>query len=231
MLWIGQFGIAEGEAREETPWVGAFPDNGRAEDPSDLYVIVEPATEGSEEFCQELKEAIGTVFHREKLSLTGGLLRALKSAHEDLREWNSRSMKDHRIAAGVSCLAVHPESGQTYLAQVAPASAAHYRRGATASLSPTLADAGEPLGLYEEFWPQFSRFDLEAGDRLLLLSPALVRALPPDDLAAALAATPEDALPILYRRARSLPDCAALLVAALPVPAESVAPGALTPNP
>jgi len=222
MLWVGRFGIAEGEAREETPWVGAFPDSGRAEEPSDLYLIVEPATEGSDEFCEELKEAISEVFHRDKLSLTGGLLRALKGAHENLREWNRRSLKEHRIAAGVSCLAVHPESGETYLAQVAPASALHYRHGELVSLSPTLPDANEPLGLYEEFWPQFSRFDLIDGERLLLLSPPLAQAIPADDLATALAGKPEDALPLLYRQARSLPNCAALLVAALPGPAGTV---------
>ena len=50
-LWVGQFGMEGGEARENTSWVGAYPDPGRAEEPSDLYVIVTPALPGSEEFC------------------------------------------------------------------------------------------------------------------------------------------------------------------------------------
>lgn len=219
MLWVGQFGIADGEAREDTPWVGVFPDAGRSEEPSDLYLIVEPAFPGSEEFCSELKEAVGSVFHKEKLSLTGGMLRALRAAHEQLREWNRRSLKDHRVAAGVSCLAVHERTA--YLAQVSPASAILYSGGELATLEPSLPDATEPLGLFDEFWPQFSLFDLETGDQLLLLTPGLAQALAPDDLMAALALPAEETLGALYRGARSLPNCGALLVAAI---AEAPAP-------
>src|SRR3990172_9257279 len=101
-----------------------------------------------------------------------------------------------------------------YLAQVAPASAVLYHSGAVLPLEPSLPDAMEPLGLHEEFWPDFRRLDLDEGDRLLLLSPGLARALPPPDLQAALSLPAEDALPALYRPARSLSDCAAPLVAA-----------------
>ncbi|MDO8615202.1 MAG: hypothetical protein Q7T33_05635 [Dehalococcoidia bacterium] len=211
MLWVGQFGIADGEAREETPWVGAFPDPGRTEEPSDLYLIVEPALPGSEEFCAEMKEAIGAVFHKNRVSLTGGILGALRSAHENLRDWNRRSMKDSRVAAGVSCVAVQGRAG--YLAQVGPAAAVIYRDGALELRRPALPDALEPLGLFEEFWPDFSRLELAAGFRLLLLTPALLETVPAAELAAALALPPEDALPAVYKRARALPNCAALLLA------------------
>ncbi len=222
MLWVGQFGIADGEARELSPWVGAFPDTSPGETAADLYIVVEPAVPGSEEFCAQLVEAIGSVFHRRKLSLTGGLLRALRAAHEDLRDWNRRSLREHRVAAGVSCLALRPtpadgEGGrEAYLAQVGPASAALRRRGAVSSLEPGLPDAQEPLGLHEEFWPDFRRFEMEEGDRLLLLSPGLARVVPPQEMAVALDLPPEEALPALYRHAKALPSCGALLVAALP---------------
>jgi hypothetical protein len=211
MLWVGQFGIAGGEAREETPWIGLFPDADRGADAADLYLIVEPATPGSAEFSAELKEAIGAVFHSSKASLTGGLLRALQGAHENLREWNRRSMRDSRVGAGVSCLAVRGQ--EAFLAQVAPASAAFYRKGELRSVQPSLPDAVEPLGLYDEFWPEFTHFEMEAGDRLLLLTPPLARALPSEEPAASLALAPDDVLPALYRSARSLPDCGAVLVA------------------
>jgi hypothetical protein len=211
MIWVGQFGIAGGEALEETPWVGAFPAPSRTDEPADLYLIVEPATEGSEEFCAEMKQAIGETFHKSKLSLTGGILRALRAAHENLREWNRRSLKDHRIAAGVSCIAVR--GPQAYLAQVAPAAAAFYRRGAVQQLRPALPPSAEPLGLHEEFWPDFSQFELQDGDRLLIMSPALADNLAAAELAAALALPGEDALPEIYRRARSLANCGALLLA------------------
>ncbi len=211
MIWAGQFGIAGGEAHEETPWVGAFPQPSRTDEPADLYLIVEPATAGSEEFCAEMKQAIGESFHKSRLSLTGGLLRALRVAHENLREWNRRSLKDHRVAAGVSCIAVR--GNQAYVAQVAPAAAAFCRGGMVQELRPALPQSTEPLGLNEEFWPDFSAFELRAGDRLLIMSQVLADTLAAADVAAALALPGEDALPELYRRARTLPNCGALLLA------------------
>lgn len=211
MLWVSQFGIVGGQTQEETPWVGLFPEDVRSPDSSDAYLIVAPASPGSAEFSAELKEAVGTMFHKSKVSLTGGLLRALQAAHEHLREWNRRSMRDHWVAAGVSCAGVR--GSEVYLAQVAPASAVFSGNGDVHHLRPSLADAAEPLGLYDEFWPEFSRFEMEPGDRLLLLTPALADALPPEELAASLALAPEEVLPSVYRHARSIPDCGAVLLA------------------
>jgi serine/threonine protein phosphatase PrpC len=214
MLWVGQFGIADGEAREETPWVGVYRDDERDEEPSDVYVLVQPALPGSEEFCGEMKDAIGRVFHDSKSSLTGGVLRALRSANENLREWNRRSLKEHRVAAGVSCLATR--DNEAYLAQVGPARAVFFHRGRADLVQPTLPEATEPLGLEDEFWPEFHRYELADGDRLLLLSPGLADAIPNHELTAALALDGEKALPELYRLARGASDGAALLVAAMP---------------
>ena len=214
MLWVGQFGIADGEAREETPWVGVYRDEEREEEPSDIYVLVQPALPGSEEFCGEMKDAIGRVFHDSKSSLTGGVLRALRSANENLREWNRRSLKEHRVAAGVSCLATR--DNEAYLAQVGPARAVFFHRGRADLVQPTLPEATEPLGLEDEFWPEFHRYELADGDRLLLLSPGLADAIPNHELTAALALDGEKALPELYRLARGASDGAALLVAAMP---------------
>ena len=214
MLWVGQFGIAGGQALAQTPWVGVFPEDVRGPDASDLFLLVEPATAGSAEFCAELKEAVASIFHSSKASLTGGLLRALQAAHENLREWNRRSVKDQRIAVGISCVAVRGQ--EAHLAQVAPAGAVFYRDDQAQPVQPSLPDALEPLGLYEDFWPEFSLFEMETGDRLLLLTPGLARALPPEEPVASLALPADEALPALYRRARALPDCGAVLVAAIP---------------
>ncbi|MEX1194291.1 MAG: hypothetical protein WD904_00605 [Dehalococcoidia bacterium] len=216
-LWVGQFGIEGGEARETTPWVGAYPDPGGAEDPSDLYLLVTPALPGSEEFCGEMKDVVAETFHKTKLSLTGGLLNALRGANQNLRDWNKRSLQEHRVAAGVSALAV--QDGRAYIGQVAPASAIFYREGELMALEPELPDAREPLGTDDEFHPDFRRFDLEAGDRILLLSPALADVLSEDDLQDAMRRTGEEALPVLYRLARDAGDCAALLVIVENVPA------------
>ena len=218
MLWVGQFGIEDGEAREETSWVGAFPDPARERDDesSDVYVLVEPALPGSAEFCGEMKTAIGEAFHESKVSLTGGLLRSLRAAHENLREWNRKSMKEHWVAAGVSCLAAQGDN--VYLAQVHPAAAVFFESGSVTLLRPELPEASEPLGLYDELRPDFRQLDLAPGDRLLLLSPSLAARLDPQALAPLLALPGEEALPEIYRLARDEPNCAALLVAALPGP-------------
>jgi hypothetical protein len=213
MLWVSQFGVVSGQAQEETPWVGLFPEDVRSPESSDVYLIVGPATAGSAEFSTELKEAIGTMFHKSKASLTGGLLRALQAAHEHLREWNRRSMRDHRVAAGISCAGVR--GNEVYLAQVAPAAAVFARNGGVNVLRPSLADALEPLGLYDEFWPEFSRFEMEPGDRLLLLTPALADVLPNGEPAGSLALASDEVLPSLYRHSRAVPDCGAVLLAAI----------------
>ena len=224
MLWVGQFGVVEGQPREDSPWVGVFPGPGRAEpeEARDLYVLVEPASPTSEDACRELAAAIGDSFRRERLSLSGGILRALNAAHEDLREWNRRSLKQHRAAAGVSCLALRPSGAGAagYLAQVSPAAAALLRAGVLTRLEPRLPDAAEPLGRHEEFRPDFSRQELAEGDRLILLTSGLSAQLADDDLAEALSLPPDEVLPSIYRRAAGLALCAALLVAVEDEPGE-----------
>jgi serine/threonine protein phosphatase PrpC len=219
MVWVGQFGVVDGEAREDTPWVGIYRDEEPdADDASDLYVLLEPALPGSEEFLAEMKDAIGEVFHESKVSLTGGVLRALRSAHENLRDWNRRSLKEHRVAAGVSCLAIH--ANEAYLAQVGPARAIFFHGGKATTIEPDVLDAKEALGLEDDFYPDFRRFELAPGDRLLLVSPGLAEALGGPDLTAALAMEGEKALPEIYRQAKGYPNCAAVLLAATPGPPE-----------
>jgi hypothetical protein len=215
MLWVGQFGIVDGKAQEDSPWVGVFPEAARAEsaEVADLFVVVEPALPGSEEYCRDLAEAIGKQFRERRLSLTGGILRAVRAAHENLRDWNRRSLKQHRVAAGVSCLALR--DGEAYLGQVAPAAAVLFQDGYLRRLEPTLPDAVEPLGLEEEFWPDLTRHEFRDGDCLLLLSTGLAAALSDDELAEALRLPPEETLPLIYHKGKEMPNCAAVIVAAL----------------
>lgn len=218
MLWVGQFGVVDSQPREDSPWVGVFPEPGRAEpeEARDLYVLVEPASPGSEGYCRDLARAIGNSFRRDRLSLSGGILRALSAAHEEMREWNRRSLKEHRVAAGVSCLALRPSGSggaSGFLAQVSPAAAALLRAEVLTRLEPRLPDAAEPLGLHEEFRPDFSRHELAEGDRLVLLSSGLSAQFADDELAEALSLPPDEVLPSIYRKAGDLASCAALLVA------------------
>jgi hypothetical protein len=89
-----------------------------------------------------------------------------------------------------------------------------YRDGKAEPVQP-LPDAVEPLGMFDEFWPEFSRFEMEAGDRLLLLTTVLARALPPDEPAASLALAADEALRTVPARPLAA-DCGAVLVAAVP---------------
>lgn len=214
MIWVGQFGVAGGQAREDTPWIGIYQDDDTAEDKSDLYVLVEPALPGSEEFCDEMKESIGDIFHDTKASLTGGILRALRSAHENLRDWNKRSLKEHRVAAGVTCLALHGQDA--FLAQVGPSRAVYAREGRIEVLAPSVPESVEALGIEEDFYPDFRQFGLIPGDRLLLISPGFSDTLSERDLASVLSLDGEEALPELYRRSRGLENCAALLITSGP---------------
>ena len=220
MFWVSQFGVVDGKAEEESPWVGLFPEGGRVqpEDTVDLFVVVEPALPGSEDYCRDLSQAIGKQFQDRRLSLTGGILRALKAAHENLRDWNRRSLKQHQVAAGVSCLALRggaAPAGEAYLGQVGPAVAIFVRGGSLFRLEPRLPDALEPLGLHEEFWPDLTRHELQEGDRLLLLSRGLASAFSDEELAEVLSPPPEETLPLLYGKAKEMHHCAALLVARL----------------
>jgi hypothetical protein len=220
MLWIGQFAIDGGTVKQETPWIGAYPHRGGGDDEtSDLYVLVSPALPGSEEFCTEMKDAIGAAFHRQKVSLTGGILRALQGAHAELQGWNKRSLREHKVAAGVSCVAAGEES--VYLGQVAPAIAAVKRAGTVEVVRPSLPESRRSLGLEDDPRPEFMTLDLETGDRVLLLSPELSDALSEGDLQTVLDAGEEDALTQLYHRARDVKDGAALLIAVVPDPPDA----------
>ena len=57
-LWVGQFGIIDGTCQEESPWAGIFPARGHGEEePADLYMVVEPTLQDSQEHCAHLVAA------------------------------------------------------------------------------------------------------------------------------------------------------------------------------
>ncbi|MDP2949573.1 MAG: hypothetical protein Q8P22_08565 [Chloroflexota bacterium] len=213
-IWVGQFSIVGGEAREQGPWVGMFPPTSRGLG-SDIYVLVEPSALGSEDFCQPLVAVIGRLFRQQRLSLTGALLASLRAAHNHLRDWNEKSLREHRVGAGASCLALR--GAEAYLAQAGPALAYCRQQGQLLVLSPQEAEAAEPIGIAEEFYPTFSCYQVAAGDVLLLATSSLASVADEEAMAALLAREPQDILPELYLRVRHLPDFAALLVAFLPV--------------
>jgi len=223
--WVGRFSIVEGQVREEGPWLGAFRRQLGEEESRDLHVLAEPALPGSEEFCGELVQALGRGFQKESLSLTGALLRSLGAAHENLREWNRKSLREHQVAAGATCLLLRGRTA--YLAQVGPSLAYFYRDGQLTVITPQDENAQAPLGLAEQFQPDIRRYDLEPGDLLLVTSPRLAAIADEVTVAGTLARGLDDALPELFLLTRDLLNFSALLAACY-VEAEEPPPETVT---
>ncbi len=212
-IWVGQFSIVGGEASEQGPWLGLFPARGGAL-AADLYVLVEPSLPGSEDFCQPLVAVIGRLFHQQKLSVTGALLASLRAAHNHLRDWNNRSLREHRVGAGATCLALR--GAEVYLAQAGPSLAYCRHQGQLQTLSPQEATAVEPIGIAAEFYPSFNWCQVAAGDALLLTTTSLRSIADDQALEGILALQAQDILPELYSLVRHLPEFAALLIAFIP---------------
>ncbi len=218
--WVGRFSIVQGRVEEEGPWLGSFVR--QLQDESDeLYAIVEPALPGSDEFCGQLLEVIGKLYRGDTLSLTGAILRAVRAAHEQLVEWNRRSLRQHRVAAGISCLALRDQTA--YLAQAGP-SLAYFRQadGGFTRIEPDETDPAEAIGLAENFYPQLSRHRLEPGDQMVIASTNLDQLADEETVAGILASGPDEALPQLYLLARSLEDFSLILITAFEQPDAAV---------
>src|SRR6266567_2725040 len=115
---FGHFNIVGGSVQEDGPYVGVIENRTPAESIADLYLVLEPAQEGSDAFCAELLTLIETQFGRPQYSLTGNLLQALRAAQEHLRSWNKTATPDRQAAVGAACLAV--SGNHAYLAQIGP---------------------------------------------------------------------------------------------------------------
>jgi hypothetical protein len=208
--WVGQFGIVQGQAQQAGPWQGNFSLRPSGDEPIDLYVLVQPALPGSEEFCGQLVAVVGHLFERQQLSVTGALVKSISAAHENLRDWNRRSLREHQVAAGVSCLVVR--GTVAYLAQAGPSLAYFRHEEKTSRLTPEDLHAGDALGIADELRPQLRRYDLSPGDLLLVASPALTEVVDQAQIDTLLALDAEEALSELYLLTRDQPDFSVFLL-------------------
>ena len=212
MLWVGQFNLVQGEAQEDGPWACIFPHQHKADiEASDLYLVIEAADGGSEDYFLQLRDIMGEMFQHSKLSITGGLLRAHQAANRQLRDWNRRSFSGQRLGAGASLLAL--KDSEAYLAQVGPSIVYRFSGGKLSRIEPDIPEAIPALGAGDDFWPSFRRLLLAEGDTVLLASSNLAGNSVDMGIAEALAGPPEECLPRLFREASHLQDCAALLLA------------------
>jgi hypothetical protein len=210
-IWVGRYAMVDGEAEEHGPWLV---DRLRTRDEESVRVLVlaEPVDARSGEFCAEVAEAIAALFGRETLSITGGIQRALEQAHANLAEWNRRSLREHRVAVGITCVAIREDVAT--VAQVGPGLVYTYGPDGLRRLSTEGTPAQRPVGGDEAIEPHFTAVPLH-DHQLLMLSSAVEREVAPAAIGAALAAGAERALPELFLRTRRVPDMTAVLVADL----------------
>ena len=216
--WVGRFAIVQGQAQEESALLRSFPRQRPDEEEDELYVLVQPASERSIEYAGQLVDAIGRMYRQDTLSITGAVLRALKAAQQQLLDWNERNLKEHRVGAGVSCMAVRGHSA--YLAQIGPAVAYHVGGGRYRRIVPE-GPAVEPLGHAEGAEPVFSRYELSPGDLLLIASPNIEKLLSEEELRAILLRGGDDALVELFRIASDVQDFSLVLLACVVEPDEA----------
>ncbi len=217
--WVGRFCVADGRVEEEGPWLGSLIRQRPDEDADELYVLIEPASPGSAEFTSQLVDVIAQLYNKDPLSLTGALTRSLRAAHDHLREWNRRSLPEHQVGAGASCLAMR--GADAYLAQVGPSLA--YIRSAAGDVRRLQADDLDfehALGVADEFESKLTRIKLEPGDLVLVASTQLEDVAPRDHIERILAGGSDDALPEFYLLCRDRPDTALVLLSCFEEQAE-----------
>jgi hypothetical protein len=220
-VWVGRYAMVAGQVREHGPWLV---DRVRRREDEELRVVVvaEPVDARSAEFCHEVAEAVAALFARESLSITGGLLRALRQAHANLAEWNRRSLREHHVAVGVTCAVVR-DNDEVVVAQVGPGVAYSHRSGGIERLSTAGLPAAVPLGSREPIEPMFTSFSLMDG-QLLLLSENAERAIGRHTVEAALRAGPEHTLAQIFPHTNKLTDMTAVLLADLDIDEQQAAP-------
>jgi hypothetical protein len=217
--WVGRFTLVDGQPQEEGAHLRSFPRQRPDEDEDELYVLAEPVSPASREYCGQLVDAVGRSFLEDTLSITGAVLRSLKAAHLQLRDWNQRTLREQHVTAGVSCVAVRDRTA--YLAQVGPAVAYHLGDGRVARFVPE-DDAAAPIGQADQIEPLFNRFDLSPGDLLVVANSRLDELVDQDTLRSILLKGADEALVDLFRIARGEQEFSLVLFACV-VESEDVA--------
>ena len=218
--WVGRFCVADGRVEEEGPWLRSLIRQRPDDEADELYVLVEPLGAQSESYTSQLVDVIAQLYHHDALSLTGALTRSLRAAHEHLRDWNRKSLPEHRVGAGSSCLALR--GSEAYVAQVGPSIA--YVRSASGEMRRLQAhdpDAQHALGMADEIDLRLTRLALAPGDLVLIASSQLEDVAPPDQIERILSRPADDVLPEFYLLCRDRPNFALVLLSCFEEETES----------
>jgi hypothetical protein len=205
---VARFVVDHGRVTEDGGRLRSFQRRRLDEPDVDLHVICEPEGLKGEELGAQALDAIGRLFLQDRLSLTGGLMRALRGTHQTLRDWNRRSLPREQVSAGVAAAVV--SDNLVYLAQAGPGVAFLLQGGVLKRLEAS-DEAAVPLG-QEELEPALRRVELAQGDMLVAATPALERVVDEATLEALLSRGSDEALPDLYLLTRDLPNFALFAV-------------------
>jgi hypothetical protein len=228
--WVARFVVDHGRVTEEGGRLRSFQRRRLDEPDVDLHVLHEPGGGRGEDLGSQSLDNIGKLFLADRLSLTGGLARALRETHTTLLDWNRRSLPRDQVSIGVTAALV--AGNVAYLAQAGPSLLFWLHGGKLRRLEPDEQGAG-PLG-EGEVEPSLRRIELAAGDLVLAASETLETILDEQALGELLARGTEEALPELYLLTRDLPNfalfaisCAETDAAESPAGEEQEAPGAI----
>ena len=215
--WVARFVVENGRVTEEGGRLRTFQRRRLDEPDADLHLLAEPAGLRGEDLAAQSLDAIGHAFIRDRLTLTGGLQRALRSTRQTLADWNRRSVPREQVSIGIIGAIV--SGNVVYLAQAGPGLVFFRRDGRLRRIGAEPNATGSPLG-DGEVEPLLRRFDLAANDLLLAASSSLDSVLDPEAFDALLARGSDEALPELYLLTRDQPNFALFTVTCFEVAEE-----------
>jgi hypothetical protein len=202
--WVGRFVIDHGRVTEEGRRLRSF-QRRRLEEPEvDLHVLAEPreaAGGKGEELAAQTVDAIARAFDQDRLSLTGGLQRALAGTHQTLMDWNRRSLPREQVSVSVVSAVVR--DNLVYMARAGPCIVYVRRSGEVVRLddaTPALGENGDA--------PAIRRFELEAGDLVLAATTNLDSVTDATTIESVLTRPTDEVLPELYLLTRDLTNFA-----------------------
>jgi hypothetical protein len=217
-LRVGQFAIVDHEPVDRGPNAGIFHGRGPHDDRAELFVVAEGTTPAGEAFAGHVISALGQAFTSLDMSLTGALRRLFLEADQNVRDWNARSIAQHRVSLGLSCFG--RRGAQAVIAQAGPTVAYHLSGRQVTAYSPGDEHA-RAIGTASTI-PQLTRINLTDGDRVLLISTAALQELDDEVIGGILALPEEQVLADLYHRLSHLRHLTALLVTTADAPADTV---------
>lgn len=209
--WVARFVVDHGQVTEEGGRLRTFPRRRLDEPEIDLHLLAEPSGPKSEEFGSQALEATGREFVKDSLSLTGGLLRALRSINQVLVDWNRRSIAKEQVAVGVTGAIVR--GSVVYLVQAGP-TLVFLRQGGKLSRIVPEEKALTPLG-EGQIEPELRRIELMPGDLVIAASLGLEAEVDFETLQGLVERGVDVALPELYLRTRGLPNFALFAISSV----------------